>query len=269
MALVDAGSSPRVRGTDGPSPDFFFGSRFIPACAGNSGGGAGYLTAPPVHPRVCGEQMASILCSSQRDGSSPRVRGTETARAEFLRSLRFIPACAGNRLSDLRSLIREPVHPRVCGEQAACAVAASALAGSSPRVRGTERIIACDAHDQRFIPACAGNRAVSRVAPFCRCGSSPRVRGTGRRSSSRAARRRFIPACAGNRREAAFLDVPVSVHPRVCGEQAVSRVAPFCRCGSSPRVRGTVRRGQCEYISFRFIPACAGNSPSLTSKFSV
>ena len=112
--------------------------RFIPACAGNSAGLCRPCLSPAVHPRVCGELMAAVQASAQGGGSSPRVRGTRAPRrlASNAQS-RFIPACAGNSLSQSRSLFLSPVHPRVCGELSVNQPPRRSRAGSSPRVRGT------------------------------------------------------------------------------------------------------------------------------------
>ena len=216
--IVD-GSSPRVRGTELLRYAATITGRFIPACAGNSHRQARSGPDAPVHPRVCGEQLTFRRRHSA--GSSPRVRGT------FVR-VRFIPACAGNSFFIARLRGCFSVHPRVCGEQNR---ARSASYGSSPRVRGTERM------RSRFIPACAGNREQRTQKAIAVFGSSPRVRGTVR----------FIPACAGNTWQSI---VPDAVHPRVCGEQ-VERPVPR-DAGKKPMwfLAGCVR----------FIPACAGNS---------
>ena len=74
---LDAGSSPRVRGT-------------------HSGARRSPLTMTPVHPRVCGELIITVNDESIGDGSSPRVRGTRCAVPRWVQ--------------------RSTVHPRVCGE---------------------------------------------------------------------------------------------------------------------------------------------------------
>ena len=51
--------------------------------------------------------------------------------------------------------------------------------------------------------------------------------------------KRFIPAGAGNGISGAGVFVPVAVHPRGCGERAMSVVISLVCSGSSPRVRGT------------------------------
>ena len=51
----------------------------------------------------------------------------------------------------------------------------------------------------------------------------------------------------------------ISVHPRVCGEQAGRHADYRVQIGSSPRVRGTGRSILLPMTGSRFIPACAGN----------
>ena len=153
---------------------------------------------------------------------------------------RIIPACAGNSIQDRAASAAPPDHPRVCGEQACLAYAASADAGSSPRVRGTGKVQTIRHERRRIIPACAGNRLTIRsskrqwtdhprvcgeqtdaegntVTP---CGSSPRVRGTACNALLYAATLRIIPACAGNRARPQPCFGLQTDHPRVCGEQS-------------------------------------------------
>ena len=94
-------------------------------------------------------------------------------------------------------------------------------------------------------------------------GSSPRVRGTDPRSTGGRAGRRFIPACAGNRLPGRSIPKISPVHPRVCGEQTRNWLMTSGLSGSSPRVRGTVRKNRNGLRPLRFIPACAGNSLTL------
>ena len=76
--------------------------------------------------------------------------------------LRFIPACAGNSVSEASQLMRSSVHPRVCGEQFPHRFLQGWF-GSSPRVRGTVES-----------PSTKTRDIVEEVGK----GSSPRVRGT-------------------------------------------------------------------------------------------
>ena len=256
----EAGSSPRVRGTQLMLGEAPFQQRFIPACAGNTM--ASPFARPPgtVHPRVCGEHVSS--------------------RTRVLLAFRFIPACAGNTVAMHSYESAGPVHPRVCGEHGAVGEGRYTSIGSSPRVRGTLGGVGDLRPFRRFIPACAGNtaarsrlRTVSPVHPRV-CGehgttpsgnnasngSSPRVRGTQPQSTTPTCARRFIPACAGNTRCPPARSPRRPVHPRVCGEHVrrLGSVQPCC--GSSPRVRGTPQRPHRVQHLQRFIPACAGNT---------
>ena len=256
------GSSPRVRGTDSAGTVVNSQTRFIPACAGNSGNIIEMRAGTSVHPRVCGKQRWPRPTPCRSPGSSPRVRGTEIVLCSPLVQRRFIPACAGNSLPHADVLLRRPVHPRVCGEQTRPLLDVFQPLGSSPRVRGTGQVDRLSFLRRRFIPACAGNSDCSisfpegvpvhpRVCGEQRTtqhivgpvvGSSPRVRGTARVIRGTVDDCRFIPACAGNSRKQASLSTPYSVHPRVCGEQASIVSVELLNRGSSPRVRGTVRQ---------------------------
>ena len=151
------GSSPRVRGTPAERERDLIALRFIPACAGNACR-SGTQTAPrSVHPRVCGERFADLVCRQHHLGSSPRVRGTLQQRHAHHAQGRFIPECAGNAQGWNPYQTQWTVHPRVCGERSARAINSASAAGSSPRVRGTHRVGQGHAPVLRFIPACAGN----------------------------------------------------------------------------------------------------------------
>ena len=220
-----------------------------------------------------------------RFGSSPRVRGTGSKTASQPQPDRFIPACAGNRYSRAGCQQSHAVHPRVCGEQWRSVYHARDGYGSSPRVRGTAFLVVQLLRANRFIPACAGNRCVCVCVCVCgfipacagnslgipsdsayACGSSPRVRGTVAELVRVEFENRFIPACAGNSMVRSPLVALLTVHPRVCGEQ--EKTADFGKpgIGSSPRVRGTAQDALSAPAVLRFIPACAGNSPSISSQ---
>ena len=132
-----SGSSPRMRGTALAGGRHAGSDRFIPAHAGNRSATASASMPGPVHPRACGEQIGLGAGSRERDGSSPRMRGTGRGRISPVARGRFIPAHAGNRASIPVPECRPPVHPRACGEQMRKKEAAQFSAGSSPRMRGT------------------------------------------------------------------------------------------------------------------------------------
>ena len=166
------------------------------------------------------------------------------------------------------------------GEHAAEASSVSAIAGSSPRARGTRDEDRRDRDRARFIPACAGNtsaalasRAMSTVHPRVRgehlitttlalnvSGSSPRARGTLVDNPNHSNTFRFIPACAGNTICGSPASSGATVHPRVRGEHIISCSRVTSTAGSSPRARGTPRPRRDDPPGTRFIPACAGNT---------
>ena len=213
--------------------------RFIPACAGNASLSLARARCASVHPRVRGERNAKSEYGVKLAGSSPRARGTQWVPVAVIDHPRFIPACAGNARHGMSRGRLRPVHPRVRGERASQAFAASALAGSSPRARGTLETHATKEKPGRFIPACAGNahkwhdgdtlepvhprvrgeRMRARRSKSACIGSSPRARGTLSLKQTPTNKPRFIPACAGNARRLPGHDMSVAVHPRVRGER--------------------------------------------------
>ena len=209
-----------MRGTPKSIPAELTRARFIPARAGNTRTLPTEIVMISVHPRACGEHRQPRLSADWAHGSSPRVRGTRTAR----------PSASGS----------SAVHPRACGEHAA--------ADRWRRRAG------------RFIPARAGNTAPTRPKPstltvhpracgehifaefvirLC-AGSSPRVRGTLIRQREQLFKLRFIPARAGNTLAMSAWLIFWSVHPRACGEHCARITADSAVAGSSPRVRGTL-----------------------------
>jgi len=90
-------------------------------------------------------------------------------------------------------------------------------------------------------------------------GSSPPVRGTVLADTHFDLAGRFIPARAGNRHFVLPSVTDSSVHPRPCGEQALSAAVTIFSPGSSPPVRGTVHGVLFALDDHRFIPARARN----------
>ena len=170
----------------------------IPACAGNRISLRFALALTRDHPRVCGEQSITVALAESPRGSSPRVRGTGIRAHKEPRERGIIPACAGNSRAPHESVCSMWDHPRVCGEQLGLLSTRCKLAGSSPRVRGTDALPQSTTFSGGIIPACAGNskketatQSKARDHPrvcgeqakqLLLCtkfpGSSPRVRGT-------------------------------------------------------------------------------------------
>ena len=135
----DYGSSPRARGTRLLIIVVKVLARFIPAGAGNTACSCSTPGFQPVHPRGRGEHSNLMRQYDQRDGSSPRARGTRGRWCGQLGLQRFIPAGAGNTFRWLSTPDRKSVHPRGRGEHASLRAQVISGAGSSPRARGTRR----------------------------------------------------------------------------------------------------------------------------------
>ena len=160
------GSSPRLRGTPYATARLWRHWRFIPAPAGNTIRDSQAMAALAVHPRACGEHLIAEGEKDVDTGSSPRLRGTPGRSMARHHSIRFIPAPAGNTPTRPASDQRGPVHPRACGEHPVRIPSSRAIAGSSPRLRGTRLPVRGRVDAPRFIPAPAGNtRSPRRVTP--------------------------------------------------------------------------------------------------------
>ena len=151
------GSSPRLRGTPARAARVGWPERFIPAFAGNTGERLMKKLLITVHPRVCGEHIRFTCFHLVRTGSSPRLRGTHLERRTVQLGVRFIPAFAGNTSASATCLSIVTVHPRVCGEHECFCTNHCPHIGSSPRLRGTPKLISINQLSCRFIPAFAGN----------------------------------------------------------------------------------------------------------------
>ena len=136
-SLIVVGSSPRLRGTRKREVAAWRGVGIIPALAGNTLRVLTSSVSTGDHPRACGEhsyQCSKALCSL---GSSPRLRGTHTLGSFDLTGVGIIPALAGNTLQSRRTRFSPRDHPRACGEHGRGCGCDVAVAGSSPRLRGT------------------------------------------------------------------------------------------------------------------------------------
>ena len=151
-----------------------------------------------VHPRERGEHGMPWERSHTDRGSSPRARGTRDEAAPGLPGTRFIPTSAGNTFRPTTRNTAGPVHPRERGEHPGPVPVPPSITGSSPRARGTLRLLTIFCTRPRFIPASAGNTSVptSKTAAWSvhprergehlfglgvfaqGVGSSPRARGT-------------------------------------------------------------------------------------------
>ena len=269
-----------MRGTQTQRSMPLLPARFIPAHAGNTAPNSPPMPKRTVHPRACGEHLYGVASDHWYTGSSPRMRGTRLASDADHGGPRFIPAHAGNTAAAAAPSSVSPVHPRACGEHNPWVMATILGLGSSPRMRGTLAKSTRQFNAARFIPAHAGNTSwaigsSSKPAVHPRAcgehscqsvpmpatdGSSPRMRGTLGSAAGTGDGDRFIPAHAGNTPLSLPASIPGPVHPRACGEHARAERDVGNLAGSSPRMRGTHNHPALARVSYRFIPADAGNT---------
>ena len=241
ITQASAGSSPRMRGAPiiPSAPNMLL--RIIPAYAGSTPATCTACRASKDHPRVCGEHWSSPDEVRETGGSSPRMRGARSERAQCLVCDGIIPAYAG---STRRAIAPWPAwqdHPRVCGEHKLMSNGVAPVEGSSPRMRGAPAQNIHQAVFHGIIPAYAGSTrcpagtgrpagdhprvcgehlAGSRVY-CCDEGSSPRMRGARTAMLTFQSLSRIIPAYAGSTGPGTPSEGPAGDHPRVCGEHFV------------------------------------------------
>ena len=234
----------------------------IPARAGSTAHIRSRTYLRGAHPRPCGEHRRAPSRSSNQPGSSPPVRG---ARRCFRRSggaAGLIPARAGSTRPRKRASYLHWAHPRPCGEHLDPTLKNVSAAGSSPPVRGAPAGDRSTRSDQGLIPARAGStlarrcsRARLRAHPRpcgehrAACvwksrimGSSPPVRGARVACVLLRLRRGLIPARAGSTPPSESENSPARAHPRPCGEHYRGPFMVAVSGGSSPPVRGALRR---------------------------
>ncbi len=201
-------------------------------------------------------------------------------RSRGASSMGIIPAYAGSTLSVESARIAAKDHPRVCGEHLRASSTAFLALGSSPRMRGAQCSCDCGNVITGIIPAYAGSTSASRECRIalwdhprvcgehgdgfreaCQVlGSSPRMRGARGLRGLNYHVTGIIPAYAGStcplrRRISRRRD-----HPRVCGEHLWAVAALALAVGSSPRMRGALRRGVKSFGRTGIIPAYAGST---------
>ena len=217
-------------------------SGIIPACAGSTSTTRERRCRPRDHPRMCGEHSPTLAAGLNTMGSSPHVRGAQSAEYSRLILTGIIPACAGStRRSPIRtSKVRD--HPRMCGEHGERALSVFAESGSSPHVRGAPDAVCRELRGGGIIPACAGStmgvrsrqrqgrdhprmcgeHISSEVAFFNAPGSSPHVRGAQPVVRAEHVVGGIIPACAGSTGPHHRTDGHRRDHPRMCGEHCAA-----------------------------------------------
>ena len=287
--VESAGSSPRLRGTRCGPPFGRAGRGIIPALAGSTPWSAEIRQRSRDHPRACGEHFFDGAIVKGGAGSSPRLRGTQGGPALSDARARIIPALAGNTHRQVRCSHGMGDHPRACGEHHTLPLKYGPFVGSSPRLRGTPTARQHSDCTDGIIPALAGN--TTTVCPTCwpardhpracgehfkfdvdadmRWGSSPRLRGTLPHGLAYLANLGIIPALAGNTWPRPANLLTCGDHPRACGEHMHHVSGLELPEGSSPRLRGTLGRGDRQGHQGGIIPALAGNTPAMGVLLSV
>ena len=110
-----SGLSPRVRGNRAGVSNGTWGTRSIPACAGEPTSQRPAAVNQRVYPRVCGGTGIDGPLQGRRQGLSPRVRGNLHIAGKCLVRDGSIPACAGEPLVPILYGVLNGVYPRVCG----------------------------------------------------------------------------------------------------------------------------------------------------------
>ena len=95
-------------------------------------------------------------------------------------------------------------------------------------------------------------------------GSSPHARGTRILAAVELSPERLIPACAGNTRRSSTDGRSAPAHPRMRGEHFNGNEEAAWYVGSSPHARGTLALYAASVAGQRLIPACAGNTHSVS-----
>ena len=154
---VLTGSSPHARGPLVSCDGFQPSVRFIPACAGSTPGQSQTGRPPRVHPRMRGVHTDKEQLMQEYGGSSPHARGPHRFPISYLKTVRFIPACAGSTGQGGGRNGVPAVHPRMRGVHPISPRPATAPAGSSPHARGPLGFCIAPQNSDGFIPACAGS----------------------------------------------------------------------------------------------------------------
>ena len=253
-----------------------FGS--IPAWAGEPSRRPWSTCRIRVYPRVGGGARWIYRDVSQRQGLSPRGRGSRRGSIADRRSLGSIPAWAGEPASRRHRHYRTGVYPRVGGGAWLDRSDDRQAEGLSPRGRGSPEGVVVTFKMDGSIPAWAGEpqisasvASLSRVYPRVGGGAidkapantrveglSPRGRGSLSRPSGPFVVSGSIPAWAGEPSASRQSESLQRVYPRVGGGALPAADRHGRSRGLSPRGRGSRERTRSSGPRHGSIPAWAG-----------
>ena len=130
------GSSPHARGKQRIMLTLGSGLGLIPACAGKTQTVARRGRNDGAHPRMRGENIATLPLPAPLLGSSPHARGKRCRTPGLQVPTGLIPACAGKTLRSEPFHRFHRAHPRMRGENTAPLHYLDTGFGSSPHARG-------------------------------------------------------------------------------------------------------------------------------------
>ena len=195
----------------------------IPAHAGLTEAGLAAFHGIRDHPRACGAHDFEKGKVVEKEGSSPRMRGSRLAERSGKHFAGIIPAHAGLTRPYVRISVRLRDHPRACGAHVRFTGRAEPDFGIIPAHAGLTRLYTDPESSSRDHPRACGAHRIKRLRRMKRPGSSPRMRGSHRGREDAPRHRGIIPAHAGltprpRRRASSPRD-----HPRACGAHAKNK----------------------------------------------
>ena len=145
-----------MRGSQRHLPCLLMYMGIIPAHAGLTGRRSGISCEDGDHPRACGAHALFTARENTLAGSSPRMRGSHCLLLFRRNNLGIIPAHAGLTKIDGKWEDYEWDHPRACGAHKRSQSPCRPSPGSSPRMRGSHRLVIFFEPFRGIIPAHAG-----------------------------------------------------------------------------------------------------------------
>ena len=149
------------------------------------------------------------------------------------------------------------------------------MRGKPPRpdsLRGAHRITPAHAGKTRRMcwptrisadhPRACGENTASASPAGAAPGSPPRMRGKHPHQSNLSGNLRITPAHAGKTTAGLSRSLPISDHPRACGENGDDSITAWRLNGSPPRMRGKLNSEREKSRLKRITPAHAGKTPA-------
>ena len=170
------------------------------------------------HPRMRGEDAASICPTSFATGSPPHARGRQERRCASWQGAGITPACAGKTPLPRNRCQPRKDHPRMRGEDKGGARKRKQNVGSPPHARGRlDRDVDHDVHGSDH-PRMRGEDVCVDTCLLQFLGSPPHARGRRWVTTRRWRRSGITPACAGKTLSGRVDALRETDHPRMRGE---------------------------------------------------